>query len=173
MVVVLPAPLGPRKPQIFPFSTRKEMSLTASTLANFLERCSTWIIRPPYIRSGISIPRTEQEFFDLVLENQHQPQAQGAHRRVFFGQHREQVVIVVEFLAQPVGVCRQRGESHGSARAYSTWISSSDRCRIISQYSSFSLSARSARLAVAAAASRSAAAAFFRMLFRRTTVYCR
>src|SRR5438046_1879452 len=44
MVVVLPAPFGPRKPRISPFSTRKEMSSTAVNGPYRLVRCSTSII---------------------------------------------------------------------------------------------------------------------------------
>ena len=34
MVVLLPAPLGPKNPKISPFSTEKEMSLTATKSPN-------------------------------------------------------------------------------------------------------------------------------------------
>src|ERR1017187_2898724 len=44
IVVVLPAPLGPRKPTIWPFSTSKEMSSTATVRAYRLVRPSTLII---------------------------------------------------------------------------------------------------------------------------------
>src|SRR5579871_6188240 len=44
MVVVLPAPLGPRKPTICPFSTSKEMLSTATVRAYRLVRPSTLII---------------------------------------------------------------------------------------------------------------------------------
>src|SRR5579864_2034078 len=44
IVVVFPAPLGPRKPTICPFSTSKEISLTASVRAYRLVRPSTLII---------------------------------------------------------------------------------------------------------------------------------
>src|SRR5439155_3920394 len=40
MTVVFPLPLGPRKPKISPFSTRKLMSLTAVKLPKRLTRCS-------------------------------------------------------------------------------------------------------------------------------------
>src|SRR5580765_365892 len=40
MTVVFPLPLGPRKPKISPFSTRKLTSLTAATSPNLLTRCS-------------------------------------------------------------------------------------------------------------------------------------
>src|ERR1039457_2929677 len=44
IVVVFPAPLGPRKPTIWPFSTSKEMSSTATVRAYRLVRPSTLII---------------------------------------------------------------------------------------------------------------------------------
>src|SRR5450755_3470610 len=44
IVVVLPAPLGPRKPTICPFSTSKEMLSTAIVRAYRLVRPSTLII---------------------------------------------------------------------------------------------------------------------------------
>src|SRR2546430_17711959 len=40
MTVVFPLPLGPRKPKICPFSTRKLTSLTAVKLPKRLTRCS-------------------------------------------------------------------------------------------------------------------------------------
>src|SRR5438874_9458280 len=44
IVVVLPAPLGPRKPTICPFSTSKEILSTATVRAYRLVRPSTLII---------------------------------------------------------------------------------------------------------------------------------
>src|SRR2546422_7978996 len=44
IVVVLPAPLGPRKPTISPRSTRKEIPATASTAPKLLVRPLTSII---------------------------------------------------------------------------------------------------------------------------------
>src|SRR3954469_3834447 len=44
MVVVFPAPLGPKKPTICPFSTSKEMLSTATVRAYRLVRPSTLII---------------------------------------------------------------------------------------------------------------------------------
>src|ERR1039457_1140424 len=44
IVVVLPAPLGPRKPTICPFSTSKEMLSTATVRAYRLVSPSTFII---------------------------------------------------------------------------------------------------------------------------------
>src|SRR5579872_2848622 len=44
MVVVLPAPFGPRKPTICPFSTSNEMLSTATVRAYRLVRPSTLII---------------------------------------------------------------------------------------------------------------------------------
>src|SRR5579863_8136044 len=44
IVVVFPAPLGPRKPTICPFSTSKEISSTASVRAYRFVRPSTLII---------------------------------------------------------------------------------------------------------------------------------
>src|SRR6476646_3719350 len=51
IVVVFPAPLGPRKPTICPFSTSKEMLSTASVRAYRLVRPSTLII--------LYLPRSE------------------------------------------------------------------------------------------------------------------
>src|SRR5499425_1912294 len=45
MVVVLPAPLGPRKPTICPFFTSKEIWSTAVLRAYLLVSSWTWIIR--------------------------------------------------------------------------------------------------------------------------------
>jgi hypothetical protein len=44
IVVVLPAPLGPRKPKISPGETLKLMLSTAARSLYFLTRFSTWII---------------------------------------------------------------------------------------------------------------------------------
>src|SRR5579864_7503581 len=46
MTVVLPLLLGPRKPKISPFSTRKLTSLTAVTLPKRRTRCSAEIAGP-------------------------------------------------------------------------------------------------------------------------------
>ena len=45
MVVVLPAPFGPRKPRISPFSTLNEMPSTAVARPYLLVRLSTSIMR--------------------------------------------------------------------------------------------------------------------------------
>src|SRR5512136_2007238 len=45
MVVVFPAPFGPRKPRISPFSTRNETPSTAVARPYLLVRLSTSIIR--------------------------------------------------------------------------------------------------------------------------------
>src|SRR5258706_7748592 len=47
IVVVLPAPLGPRKPRISPFSTRNDTLSMALTLPYRFVSCSTSITRPP------------------------------------------------------------------------------------------------------------------------------
>src|SRR5262245_8166397 len=44
IVVVLPAPLSPRKPTISPFSTVKLTLSTARMGPKYLVRCSTWIM---------------------------------------------------------------------------------------------------------------------------------
>src|SRR2546426_9605412 len=54
MVVVLPAPFGPRKPTISPASTRNEMPRTASTAPKVLVRSRTSIIVWPMLLPGIS-----------------------------------------------------------------------------------------------------------------------
>ena len=43
MVVVFPAPFGPRKPKVSPSLTEKEMSLRATSLPKCLVRCETSI----------------------------------------------------------------------------------------------------------------------------------
>src|SRR5947199_8063408 len=65
MVVVLPAPFGPRKPTISPASTRNEMSRTASTAPKVLVRSRTSIIAWPMLLPGIS-NRREQLRGELV-----------------------------------------------------------------------------------------------------------
>src|SRR3954447_4381937 len=52
IVVVFPAPFGPRKPTIYPFSTSKEMLSTATLRAYRLVRPSTLII--------LCLPRSER-----------------------------------------------------------------------------------------------------------------
>jgi hypothetical protein len=51
MVVVLPAPFGPRKPKSSPVATEKEIPSTAVKLPNFLINLSTFmeIINLPFI----------------------------------------------------------------------------------------------------------------------------
>src|SRR4051812_35520982 len=49
-VVVLPAPLGPRKPVTRPGATSNERSSTARTVPNDLDRCSTRIVPSLVIR---------------------------------------------------------------------------------------------------------------------------
>src|SRR5205814_111554 len=65
MVVVLPAPFGPRKPTISPASTRNEMPRTASTAPKVLVRSRTSIIAWPMRLPGIS-NRGEQLRGELV-----------------------------------------------------------------------------------------------------------
>src|ERR1041385_7087360 len=47
IVVLLPAPLGPRNPKISPPPTSKEIPSTAVSSPNFLTRLSTWMIAVP------------------------------------------------------------------------------------------------------------------------------
>src|SRR6266436_1433035 len=49
ITVVFPLPLGPRKPKISPFSTRKLTSLTAVKLPNRRTRCSAEMATSPFI----------------------------------------------------------------------------------------------------------------------------
>src|SRR5438270_7784347 len=56
MVVVFPAPLGPKKPTICPFSTSKEMLSTATVRAYRLVRFSTLIILMSQIRETYYLP---------------------------------------------------------------------------------------------------------------------
>src|SRR3954447_10109978 len=55
-VVVLPAPLRPRKPTICPLSTSKVTSSTARTGPKYLVRCSTWIIMACDLAAGKCVP---------------------------------------------------------------------------------------------------------------------
>src|SRR5712672_1044983 len=68
MVVVLPAPFGPRKPTIWPFSTSKEMWSTAVLRAYFLERLWTLIMNCSflYLRiSELALPMPAELFFKM------------------------------------------------------------------------------------------------------------
>src|SRR5579863_9647452 len=62
MVVVLPAPLGPRKPSTSPFSTRKLTSVTALVGPYLLVKCSTSImaLHPKKCLSGPITPAVLQ-----------------------------------------------------------------------------------------------------------------
>src|SRR5258708_14613798 len=55
MTVVFPLPLGPRKPKISPFSTRKLTSLTAVKVPNRLTRCSAEIAACGRDCAGVAI----------------------------------------------------------------------------------------------------------------------
>src|SRR6266446_894330 len=60
MTVVFPLPLGPRKPKISPFRTRKLTSLTAVKLAKRRTRCSAEMATSPFVCGAVptaSIPR--------------------------------------------------------------------------------------------------------------------
>src|SRR2546428_1752685 len=62
MTVVLPLPLGPRKPKISPFSTRKLTSLTAVKLPKRRTRCSAEMATSPFdcrVLAMASIPRLQ------------------------------------------------------------------------------------------------------------------
>src|ERR1700761_282533 len=52
MVVDLPAPLGPRKPNVSPAATSKPIPRTASMSPYFLIRLSTWIAAPRWPLAG-------------------------------------------------------------------------------------------------------------------------
>src|ERR1700689_3277938 len=58
MVVVLPAPLGPRKPTICPFATEKEMRSTAVLRAYRLVRSVTVIMLDLFVLHPIDHART-------------------------------------------------------------------------------------------------------------------
>src|SRR5437660_7796267 len=58
MVVVFPAPLGPRKPTICPFSTSKEMSSTATVRAYRFVKPSTLII-VSHLPNTANLPKLE------------------------------------------------------------------------------------------------------------------
>src|SRR5260370_12966688 len=60
MTVVFPLPLGPRKPKISPFSTRKLTSLTAVKLPKRRTRCSAEMATSPFncgVAATALIPR--------------------------------------------------------------------------------------------------------------------
>src|SRR5579871_866117 len=56
MVVVFPAPFGPRNPTIWPFSTSKEMLSTATVRAYRFVRPSTLIILVPQTKQTRLLP---------------------------------------------------------------------------------------------------------------------
>src|SRR5208283_3453866 len=64
IVVVFPAPLGPRKPTICPFSTSKEMLSTATVRAYRLVRPSTLII---WLVPGKQCKPLEKETYQLAF----------------------------------------------------------------------------------------------------------
>src|SRR5580693_8086664 len=73
MVVVLPAPLGPRKPTICPFSTSKEILSTAILRAYRLVSPSTLIIRVTRCYSG----RASMLFVSMYRTLHHSGQGRG------------------------------------------------------------------------------------------------
>src|SRR6266699_460978 len=58
MTVVFPLPLGPRKPKISPFSTRKVTSLTAVKLPKRRIRCSAEMAASTKVCGGVAIGST-------------------------------------------------------------------------------------------------------------------
>src|SRR2546422_3363262 len=67
IVVVFPAPLGPRKPRISPLGTSNEMSSTAVTRPYCFVRCSTlitaWCLPREVLKLGLSGPRRRNYAF--------------------------------------------------------------------------------------------------------------
>src|SRR5437867_1901402 len=108
MVVVLPAPFGPRKPTISPTSTRNEMPRTASTAPKVLVRSRTSIIAWPMPLPAISNPR-EQLRGEIV---QVREAAGGAGEVVVEGQVARQ-----GDRARPGGERAARTRAGGDARA--------------------------------------------------------
>ena len=53
IVVVFPAPLGPRKPSTVPLPASKEMSSTATRAPNFFTRFFMLIMKPPPNRVSV------------------------------------------------------------------------------------------------------------------------
>src|SRR5580692_8740623 len=65
MTVVLPLPLGPRKPKISPFSTRKLTSFTAVNLPNRRTRCSAEIAGSSGLFVALAIRLLSRLQFDV------------------------------------------------------------------------------------------------------------
>src|SRR6185436_9947462 len=76
MVVVLPAPLGPRNAKISPAWTSKDTPLTALTSPNVFTRFSTWIMRTSGGSLGLSEQRAER-----VLPATENPKGETARLR--------------------------------------------------------------------------------------------
>src|SRR6516165_878518 len=86
IVVVLPAPLGPRKPTICPFPTSKETWSTAVLRAYLLVSSWTWIIRFVVLgpgRNGVARPsgRGERRRCSLQPFQYNQTLSRDAHVR--------------------------------------------------------------------------------------------
>src|SRR5215469_13591528 len=73
MVVVLPAPLGPRKPTIWPFATSNEISSTAVVRAYRLVSCETLIITFRWQRRAIQPLTHTRKDEELMLETESSP----------------------------------------------------------------------------------------------------
>src|SRR5439155_1724658 len=97
MVVVFPAPLGPRKPTISPRATAKVMSWTANTGPKYLVRFSTWIMDPPR-ESAAELPRHEMQELP-----EHVPLRGGVNRKLFLTHYTITVVGTGKFSALPLG----------------------------------------------------------------------
>src|SRR5215470_10366926 len=67
MVVVLPAPLGPRNPTIWPFSTENEMWSTAVVRAYLLVRSETVIILFAGNGKATAVPNRTWEHGDGII----------------------------------------------------------------------------------------------------------
>ncbi len=63
-----------------------------------------FVFRPGLHPLGDGDADDAQQFFYFVFKQQDQGQPQVFDGRVLFGEHREQVVVMIEFLAQAVGV---------------------------------------------------------------------
>src|SRR5215218_9765727 len=101
MVVVLPAPFGPRKPKASPLSTSKLTPRTASTSSNDLARPRTEIAGAPGLDPSVPATRSDplhpvagaghrrRPELHLVLDDQHTHVQAKDRRRRGRGDHRD------------------------------------------------------------------------------------
>src|SRR5260370_14366189 len=86
MTVVFPLPLGPRKPKISPFSTRKLTSLTAVKFPKRRTRCSAGMATSPFNCGGAATPLIPRFQFHIG-SHARQGAARGVHDSDFYAHH--------------------------------------------------------------------------------------